>query len=415
MIAEIISTGTELLLGQIVNTNAQYLARKLNESGFDVLYQSTVGDNSRRMTAVIAHALKRADMVITTGGLGPTRGDITKEVSAELLGLPLFLHEPSAARIRKLFANRGMPMPENNLRQAMMPEGAIVVDNDRGTAPGVIIENGTKTIIHLPGPPHEMQWMFETAIVPYFRRRFGSETVIMSRVLRTFGVGESALAERIDDFVIAQSNPTIALLARDGEIHLRLTAKSQSEQEAVKSIQKLEQELRQRIGDVVFGVDDETIEQVVGRRLAEHSLTVSVAESCTGGLVTSRLTDIPGSSQYLIGSLVAYNNQIKAAMLGVPEQTISEHGAVSEETAIAMATQVREKFGTDIGVGITGIAGPDGATPTKPIGLVFISLADHKGARCVKYQFNGQRTAIKQRSASAALFQIISYLNSYSV
>jgi nicotinamide-nucleotide amidase len=234
-------------------------------------------------------------------------------------------------------------------------------------------------------------------------------------VLRTFGVGESALEERIEDFIAAQSNPTIALLARNGEIHVRLTAKGQTAEETEERIQEIEQALRQRIGDVIFGVDDETIEQVVGCRLLECGFTVSIAESCTGGLATSRLTDVPGSSRYLAGSLVSYSNQIKTGMLGVPERTITEHGAVSKETAIAMALQMREMFKTDIGAGITGIAGPDGATPTKPVGLVYIAVAGSRGTQCVKYQFAGQRIGIKQRAANAALFQILSYLNSYSV
>ncbi|MDF2500724.1 MAG: Competence-damaged protein [Anaerosporomusa subterranea] len=414
MIAEIISTGTELLLGQIVNTNAQYLAKKMNELGIDVLHQSTVGDNPSRMAEVIAHALERSDLVVTTGGLGPTLGDITKEVTARLLNRAMYLHKPSESRIRQIFASRNMLMPESNLRQAMMPEAAIIIDNDRGTAPGVILEESDKTIIHLPGPPQEMQWMFETAIVPYFRQRFGLQSVIVSRVLRTFGVSESALEEKIKDFVLAQSNPTLALLARSGEIHLRLTAKGQTEAEATERIATLEQALRSRVGEAIFGIDDETLELVTGRQLSENNLTIALAESCTGGLVTSRLTDIPGSSRYLIGSLVSYSNQIKREILGVSEQILTDCGAVSEETAILMAKQVRERFMTDIGVGVTGIAGPDGATATKPVGLVYIAVVGAQGVECVKHQFSGQRTGIKQRAANAALFQVMRFIENYA-
>lgn len=411
MKAEIISTGTELLLGQIVNTNAQYLAKKMNELGIDVLYQSTVGDNPKRMTAVISHALNRSDIIVTTGGLGPTLGDITKEVTAQLLKRKMYLHTHSESRIRQIFANRNMMMPESNLRQAMMPEGAIVVDNDRGTAPGVILEESNKTIIHLPGPPHEMQWMFECAIAPYLRQRFGLQSAIVSRVLRTFGVGESALEEKIKDFVLAQNNPTIALLARNGEIHLRLTAKAQNEEEAVEQIATLEQALRNRIGTAVFGTDEETLELVIGRKLSHRNLTIALAESCTGGLVTDRLTDIPGSSRYLIGSLISYSNQSKRDILGVPEQVLTTYGAVSEETALAMAKHVREIFMTDFGVGVTGIAGPDGATATKPVGLVYIAITGTQRSECIRFQFSGQRKDIKQRAASAALFRLIHFID----
>lgn len=410
MIAEIISTGTELLLGQIVNTNAQYLAKEMNELGFDVLHQSTVGDNRGRMTDVITHALQRADVVITTGGLGPTLGDITKEVTAELLKRSLYLHAPSERRIRDIFAARNLPMPESNLRQALMPIGAVVVDNERGTAPGVILNEGEKTIVHLPGPPHEMQWMFETSIAPYFRQQFNLHSVITSRVLKTFGLGESALEEKIKDFILAQKNPTIALLARNGEIHVRLTAKAETKAETLQCINIVEKALRERIGYAIFGVDEETLEQAAGSRLSERTLTIALAESCTGGLVTSRLTDIPGSSRYVVGSIISYSNEVKTAMLGVPEQVISSYGAVSEETAIAMARQARKQFSTDIGVGVTGIAGPDGATENKPVGLVYIAIDGKKGVECIGRQFSGQRTHVKYRAASAALFDVICYI-----
>lgn len=410
MIAEVISTGTELLLGQIVNTNAQYLAKKMNELGFDVYYQSTVGDNRVRMREVLDHALNRADIVVTTGGLGPTQGDITKEVAADLLRRPLVLHEDSEKRIRAIFAARKMPMPDSNLRQAMMPKDSIVVDNERGTAPGVIIEEGTKTVIHLPGPPHEMKWMFEHRIAPYFRQRFGLQAVIASRVLRTYSISESALEEMIKDLILAQKNPTIALLARNGEIHLRLTAKAETEEQAKKLITEVEQVVRDRVGGAIFGVDEETLEQVVGQLLAERELTVALAESCTGGLITSRLTDIPGSSRYILGSLVSYSNEVKESNLGVPQQTLIAFGAVSEETAVAMAKQIRKQIGSDIGVGVTGIAGPGGATETKPVGLVYLAIDGPNGTKCYCYHFSGQRTAIKQRAAHAALFQLKLYV-----
>ncbi|MCX7779348.1 MAG: competence/damage-inducible protein A [Negativicutes bacterium] len=406
MIVEIVSTGTELLLGQITDTNTPYLARKCNELGLNVLYHSTVGDNPVRMSQVIATALGRADIIITTGGLGPTQGDITKEVTAKQLGLPLVLHEPSMQRIQCFFAQRHLYMPDSNLRQAMIPKGAIVLDNERGTAPGVIVEHKGKTVIHLPGPPHELEGMFESAVAPYLRQRFGAQGIILSKVLRTFGIGESSLEEQIKDYILAQSNPTIALLARSGEIHIRLTARAATETEAKFLIGKLEEKIRERVGSFIFGNDHETLEEVVGKLLIAKGLTIALAESCTGGLITSKLTDIAGSSAYLTGSIVCYANEIKIEAVGVPADTIHSHGAVSAETAIAMSLAIRDRFRTGLGVGVTGIAGPGGETPDKPVGLVHISIAGPDGILHRQYHFTGQRTSIKNRTALAALNQI---------
>ena len=410
MIVEIVSTGTELLLGQIVNTNAPYLARKLNELGFDAVYQTTVGDNRRRMSNVLAIALERADIVITSGGLGPTQGDITKEVSAELLGRELQLHEPSVEHIRGFFQRRRLTMTNNNLRQAMMPDGAIVVTNHRGTAPGVIIEHNAKTIIHLPGPPMELEHMFEFSILPYFAKRFGGQGVIISKVLRTFGIGESTLEERIRHFILAQKNPTIALLARSGEIHVRLTAKADSEPEARALIAELESSLREQINQYIFGIDEQSLEQVVGEELCRQQLSIALAESCTGGAATAKLTDVPGSSSYLIGSVVSYANRIKMDQVGVDAALLQEYGAVSPQTAKAMAQGIRDKFATDIGVGITGIAGPGGSTPEKPVGLVYIAVAGPQGVVVEEEHFSGQRTAIKTRAVNSALDLLRRYL-----
>ncbi len=410
MIVEIVSTGTELLLGQIVNTNAPHMAKRLNEIGFDVLFQSTVGDNRTRMTQVLSTALARADIVITTGGLGPTQGDITKEVTAELLGRPMLLHAPSLERIKGFFASRRLTMTDNNIRQAMFPEGAIILDNARGTAPGVVIEADEKTVIHLPGPPHEMEHMLEHAVIPYLRDRFGIQGTIVSKVLRTFGLGESSLEERIKDYIKTQGNPTIALLARNAEIHVRLTAKASSDAEARELIAALESQLRERIGEYIFGEDEDTLEAVVGRHLTEKNLTLALAESCTGGLVTSRITDVPGSSAYLAGAVVCYSNDVKIAAVGVPAAIIATHGAVSGETAVMMAEGIRERFRTDLGIGITGIAGPGGAVPGKPVGLVFIAVAGPAGPSCFQYNFTGPRGFIRHRTALAALNHLRQYV-----
>ncbi len=412
MIIELVNTGTELLLGQIVNTNAPFLAARLNELGFSVVYQTTVGDNRERMKSVLKTALERANIVITSGGLGPTQGDITKEVTASLLNKSMYLHEASAEQIKRFFAERRLCMTDNNLRQAMMPAGAQIVENTCGTAPGVIIEEEMtgKIIINLPGPPHELVAMFEKSIVPYLATRFGLQGAIVSRVLRTYGLGESALEERINKYISSQSNPTLALLVRNGEIHVRITAKAASETEAVQLIDKLESQICPLLDEYIFGIDEETMEKAVGSLLLNKKLTIALAESCTGGLVTSRITDVPGSSQYLVGSIVCYNNVVKTKHIGVPEETIAIQGAVSQEAAEYMAQGIKDKFHTDLGIGITGIAGPDGATPDKPVGLVYIAIDGAAGKVCYQHYFNGKRTDIKHRTALTALNHIRRYL-----
>ncbi|BBB93110.1 MAG TPA: competence/damage-inducible protein A [Methylomusa anaerophila] len=410
MIVEIISTGTELLLGQI-NTDAPYLAKRLNELGYSVLFQSTVGDNRERMSQVIQTALSRSDIVITSGGLGPTQGDITKEVTASVLNLSMYLHEASVERIKRFFAQRHLGMAHSNLRQAMMPEGAIVVDNTCGTAPGVILElaNG-KVIIHLPGPPRELTVMFDQSVIPYLNRRFGVQGSIVSKVLRTYGLGEPLLEERIHQFILAQGNPTIALLAKGGEIHVRLTAKGESHAEAQKLITDLENKIYPYISDYIFGFDGETLEYITGRLLAAKNFTIALAESCTGGLVSSRLTDIPGSSNYFTGSVVCYSNHIKIEEVGVSAAILEKFGAVSQETALSMAEGIQRKFSADIGIGITGIAGPGGATPNKPVGLVYIAVSGPKGTALHEHFFNGSRLDIKNRTALTALNELRKYL-----
>lgn len=412
MIVELVSTGTELLLGQIVNTNAPFLAARLNELGFSVLYQTTVGDNRERMRNVLTAALERADIVITSGGLGPTQGDITKEVTASLLERKMYLHQASAERIEKYFAERHLCMPDNNLRQAMMPEGAKIVDNTCGTAPGVIVEEEStgKIIINLPGPPHELSAMFKISIVPYLIERFGIQGSIVSRVLRTYGIGESSLEERIKKYILAQSNPTLALLARNGEIHVRITARAENEAEALKLIDALENKIRPELDEYIFGTNEETLEMVVGNLLLNKNLSIALAESCTSGLVTSLITDVAGSSGYLTGSIVCYSNSVKIEQVGVPENIIAVKGAVSRETAEFMAQGIRDKFQTGIGLSVTGIAGPGGATADKPVGLVYIAIDGPAGLTCFEHHFNGTRTNIKHRTALAALNHLRQYL-----
>ncbi len=403
MIVEIVTTGTELLLGQIVNTNSAYLAEELNKLGLDVLYQTTIGDNRQRMTEVLKLALSRADIVITSGGLGPTQGDITKLVTASLFDLEMKLHQPSLDNIKQRFTFRGIEMTDNNIRQAMIPEGAIVLDNACGTAPGIVLEHEGKVIINLPGPPHELKDMFRLKIIPYLSKKYGCESVIMSRVLNTFGIGESLLEDKIKDLILNQENPTLALLARLGEVIIRITAKADTKEEAALLISKVETEIQSRVGEFIFTIDDGDMEEVVGQLLTDKKLTIACAESCTGGLITSRLTDVEGSSSYVYGSVVSYTDEVKKSELNVPEDVLTAKGAVSEEVAIAMAEGIARKFHTDIGVGVTGIAGPGGGSEEKPVGLVYIAITGKLGTKVYKNNFNGKRKYIKYRTSQTAL------------
>jgi nicotinamide-nucleotide amidase len=403
MIVELITTGSELLLGQIINTNAAYMAKELNAVGFDVVYQTTVGDNRERMQAAIVHALTRAELVITSGGLGPTRGDITKEVSAAVFGRELSLNEVCAERIRAHFDRVHRPMTENNLRQAMIPAGAHVFTNYAGTAPGIALEQDGKVIVNLPGPPPEMKDMFERSLKPYLQRKYGFASVIVSRVLDTFGIGESKLETEIQDLILTQHNPTLALLVRPTGVIIRITAKAATTEVADRMIAGVEQEIRRRVGTYIYAVDDEPLEEVVGKKLLAQHLTIACAESCTGGLLTSRLTDVPGSSAYLMGSVVSYTNEVKAAILGVDRAVLRTLGAVSEPVACQMAEGVRRCLGTSVGVGITGIAGPDGGSAEKPVGLVYIAVAGLQGTTVEKKFFTGTRSQIKFQATQTAL------------
>lgn len=404
MRAEIIAVGSELLLGQIVNSNAKFLSQKLNELGINVFYHTVVGDNEKRLAETLEIALERSDVVITTGGLGPTMDDLTKETVAELLDRPLILDEPSLEAIRRFFVGRARNMPENNVKQACFPKDALILPNEMGTAPGAVVETENKRIIILPGPPFEMRHMFDLHVVPYLLQIHDNPgEVIISRVLRLYGIGESAVEEKISDLMLAQDNPTIAPLAQIDEINLRITAKGKDRDDATALLQGMVSQLENRLGTVVFGYDDQSLEKVVGGMLKAQGLTISVAESCTGGLVGSKLTDVPGSSEYYKAGIVSYSNQAKQHHLGVKEETLQHYGAVSEETAREMALGVIKACETDIGVGITGIAGPDGDSSSKPVGLVYIAVASNDRVIVRKFKFSGPRTNIKLLSANGAL------------
>lgn len=412
LIVELVTTGSELLLGQIVNTNAAYMSSRLNDLGFDVVYQTTVGDNYKRMKEVLEHALSRADIVITSGGLGPTQGDITKEVSAEIFGRKMKLHPESKRRMDERFAQRHIVWTENNLRQVTLPEGAEVFLNYNGIASGVALENNGKVLINLPGPPSEMKDMFERSLKPFLQRKFGFKHVIVSKVLNTCGIGESLLETKIKDLILAQSNPTLALLIRPEGVIIRITAKADTHEDAEKMIAVVEAQVRERVGEYIYALNNEKIENVVAKLLKDNCLTVACAESCTGGTLAGRLTSVSGSSAYLHGSIVTYSDEAKIKFLGVDKNTLNLKGAVSEEVAKQMAEGIAKTVGSDIGIGITGIAGPTGGTDAKPVGLVYISVAGKYGIEVTENTFSGDREKIRYRATQTALEMLRQYIMS---
>lgn len=402
MRAELISVGTELLLGQITDTNAAYLARLLATYGVDVLHKQTVGDNLERVRAAVDLAVGRADLVVMTGGLGPTEDDLTAEAVALTAGVPLVFDQAVADRIAGFFVQRRRAAPESIYRQARIPSGAQVIPNRRGTAPGLIIPVAQRTIFMFPGVPHEMEGLVADGLVPWLEARMQG-VVIRSRVLRIAGLGESVVEDRVRD-LIHGSNPTVAPLAKLGEVHLRITAKG-SPAVADAMIREAEKGLRARLEDAVFGTDDESLQEVTARLLIERGLTLAVAESCTGGLVASRLTEIPGSSAFLVAGFVPYSNEAKTRDLGVPHAMIADHGAVSAQVVTAMATGARRQAAADVGLAITGIAGPAGGTPAKPVGLVYLATATDAETKTVDVHFGAglSREVIRHLSAQAAI------------
>ncbi|MCK8817769.1 competence/damage-inducible protein A [Natroniella sulfidigena] len=403
MKAEIIAIGTELLLGQIVDTNSQWLAQQLARIGIDLYYKQTVGDNKDRIVDILQQSLKRANLVIITGGLGPTQDDLTREAIAEALDVELVKDEQLVTEIEDLFAERGYQLTENNFKQAYLPVGAEAINNPHGTAPGVLVEQKGKIIVALPGVPQEMKAMIKEVIIPYLQENILDDEIIKSKVMKLYGIGESSLEEEIADILEEQTNPTIAPLASQGEVKLRLTAKADSVAEAEQMIAEKIAELEERIGEYVYGYDEEGLEEAVAKSLLEQGLTLATAESCTGGLLGTRLTDVSGSSAYFERGVISYSNQAKQELLGVAEETLKEYGAVSSQTAQEMALGIKKRARTDLGLAITGIAGPTGGTPDKPVGLVYIAVADKEGVASYKYQFKGSRERIKFLTSQQAL------------
>jgi nicotinamide-nucleotide amidase len=405
-IAEILCVGTELLHGDIVNTNAAFLSGRLAGLGICVYRHTAVGDNPERLKAALGSALESADLVITSGGLGPTYDDLTKETVAECFGLPMELDRRSLETIKTYFARTGRAMPPNNEKQAMMPRTAHVFDNHYGTAPALAVSSadGEKTVIMLPGPPGELMPIFDEEVAPFLKER--SDSVLVSRNVHIFGMGESAVEEKIKTLMTEAQNPTVAPYCKEGEVRLRVTAKAQSEAAASDMCDEVVRRIcKTEVGSSVYGIDCESLERALVDKLHESGLTVSCAESLTGGLIAERITSVAGCSDVFYGGCVTYTNEIKNKLVGVSLDTLDKYGAVSEQTAMEMARGVRERLGTDIGVSATGIAGPGGGTAETPVGTVFIGVSTKHGEDVRRLSLSGMRSReyIRIVSASNAL------------
>lgn len=402
MIVEIISVGTEILLGNIVNTNAAYLAEKCAALGLSCYYQTVVGDNEKRLTETMKLARGRADILILSGGLGPTQDDLTKETAAKLFGKKLVRDPHTRERIQAYFKKRGKRVTDNNWKQALVPEGAIVLDNDNGTAPGLIMEVNQKTIILLPGPPGELKPLFEGKVYPYLQAK--TDKVIRSQVVKICGVGESMVESMIKDMIDVQKNPTIATYAKTGEVHVRVTAEADSEKHALKLIKPVVNELKNRFQENIYTTNEEvTLEQSCVDLLLANELTISTMESCTGGMVAARLINVPGVSEVFKAGYVTYSNKAKRKVLGVKQSTLKKYTAVSAKVAEEMAQGVSLLTKADVTLSVTGIAGPDGGTEEKPVGLVYIGCSVKGRTKVMEYHFDGSRMKIRESTVVAAL------------
>lgn len=401
MIAEIVSVGTELLMGQIVNTDAQFIASHLAPLGYRALYQVTVGDNPARLAGVVQSALARADVLLFTGGLGPTDDDLTKETVAQALGLEMAVVPEEEARLRAYFARRGKEMTPNNLKQARFPAGSIILPNPNGTAPGCIMEAGGKTAILMPGPPRELYPMFRDHVLPYLEKRSGVR--LHSRELRIFGMGESEVTYRLRDLIAAQTNPTIAPYVKTSEVTLRVTAQCQDDAEGERLVVPVIDTILARLGSIVYSTNGESLPALCVRLLLAQGATLAVAESCTGGMLASSIVDIPGCSACFVEGVVTYANGAKVRRLGVSEGTLATDGAVSLACAQQMAEGLRAAAGATYALATTGIAGPDGGTPEKPVGLVYVALAGPGRTEVRKLLLSGDRARIRTAATLHAL------------
>ncbi len=411
--AEILCVGTELLLGDIINTNAAFLSRRLAALGIPVYRQGVVGDNPTRLGEALRQAFARAELVIMSGGLGPTFDDLTKETVAGLFGRELYLHQPSLDRIESYFAARGVKMTHNNVKQAMMPRDAIIFPNDFGTAPALAIEgkvdglDGSKTVVMLPGPPRELEPLFDGQVLPYLSARCGF--VMVSKNVNVLGLGESAVEEILLELMQSSENPTIAPYCGHGEMRLRITARAHTAEEAGEMCDKMIEAVKATpVAPYIYDIDSPSIEDTAIRRLRQRGMTLSCAESCTGGLVAKRLTDVAGCSDVFMGGCVTYANEVKVKLLGVDPDMLAQYGAVSEQVALQMARGVRERLGTDVGIATTGIAGPGGGTPEKPVGTVWIAISTNEGdrARLLQLSSKRERAYLRTLAANQAIAQI---------
>lgn len=401
MIAELICVGTELLMGQILNTNAHFIAKELAPSGIDMYHQVVVGDNPARLTEAVQTALRRADVVLLSGGLGPTDDDLTKETVAEAMGKELVLFEDEWKKLISWFTSKGRTIAPNNKKQAMFPIDAIILPNPNGTAPGCIMEADGKAAILMPGPPRELQPMFLNHVMPYLLKRSGHR--LYSREVRIFGMGESDVTYRLDDLIKHQTNPTIAPYAKTSEVTLRITARCQSDEEGEALVTPMIEAIRETLGDVVYDTDGHELSEVCHRALIASGKTLAVAESCTGGRLADAFINWPGSSAYLIEGDVTYSNDAKMRRLGVRKETLDTVGAVSEECAREMAEGLRKAAGTDYALSTTGYAGPDGGEPGKPVGTVFIAFASEDKTVVKRLNLFGDRDRIRHSAMLNAL------------
>ena len=402
----ILSVGTELLFGQITNTNTVYLSQQLNMLGYDVMYHYTVGDNPDRVADMIELAFEDCDMVLTTGGLGPTQDDLTKEVACKVMGDELVMMDDVMEELEAYFENLGRKMTENNRKQAIMPSRATVFHNDAGTAPGFALEKDGKYIICMPGPPREMTEMFEKSVVPFLQSM--SEEVICYRMIRAFGIGESRLETDLIDLIDNQTDPTLATYAKEGECSLRIASKRKTREEAMKVVDEMLEKVKEKVGEYIYSCDDEELVQVVCKKLMEKGLTLSSAESCTGGMFAAAVTDIPGISAVFQRGLVTYSNQAKMDELGVKAETLEKFGAVSKETAVEMVEGLKEVSGSDVCISVTGIAGPGGGSEEKPVGLVYIGFIYGDKKLCKKVQM---RDTDRQWNRHYTLLSMLDLIN----
>jgi nicotinamide-nucleotide amidase len=410
MKAEIISIGSEILRGQIVDTNANFIAQKLTELSIDLNYISAVGDNQKILLSLFKKAFNRSDLIITTGGLGPTEDDITYQTIARALNLKLIKYPEAEENLKNILKKINKRISPSNLKQVYLPEGAKIIINQYGTAPAMILEKDNKIICSFPGVPHEMKNLIEENLIPYLKERFPPSMIKKSKILKVTGLGESSVNELIRSYINKQTNLSFGIYANPEDIQVQVTTQAPTKQETDKLLQFSVNQLTKILGNYIYGIDDETLEEVVGKLLKTKKLTVSVAESCTGGMLGEMITRIPGSSEYFQGGVISYSAKVKEDLLKVPPEVIKKYGEVSKEVAQLMAEGVRRCCHSDIGISITGIAGPGGATEKKKVGLVYMALADDKKTITQKHQLFGDRQLIRLRASRRALNMLRMYL-----